>query len=389
MAQIVERGILEGIHTIVEAGTGVGKSLAYLVPAVRSGKKIVLSTGTIALQEQLVRKDIPLVSAALGVPLRVTLLKGRGHYLCKQKFERMRADRLVASSRSMQRLWEWAGATETGDRAELTFVPNAGEWEQLDADADDCVGEFCSHFRDCFSSRSATKQSTADIVVVNHALFFLDLGDGRRTAAAVRRRGARRGASVRTLGDRRADRDALARDDRPDDAQAASRLRPCRRRSICASTKACARWSRRFARVPGERYPLAANDAAWPALERVARRSVPAWRTGFSPTGTRRSNTCRRTTPKPNGGAIWRCASSSRIGADRSRASAVGAGDRVGRARRLGWTLQPALRAVRRRRVSAGDALRAYAERRADERDDRDRRSSFSSGRSASTKRKS
>src|ERR1700689_3611759 len=85
MAQLVERGIMEGMHTIVEAGTGVGKSLAYLVPAVRSGKKVVLSTGTIALQEQLVRKDIPLVQEALGIPLRVTLLKGRAHYLCRQK----------------------------------------------------------------------------------------------------------------------------------------------------------------------------------------------------------------------------------------------------------------------------------------------------------------
>src|SRR6185437_15022340 len=102
MAQLVERGILEGVHTVVEAGTGVGKSLAYVIPAVRSGKKVVLSTGTIALQEQLVQKDIPLVQQALGVPIRVTLLKGRSHYLCKQKFERMRADRLVAPSRTMQ-----------------------------------------------------------------------------------------------------------------------------------------------------------------------------------------------------------------------------------------------------------------------------------------------
>src|ERR1700757_2464755 len=150
MAQLVERGILEGMHTIVEAGTGVGKSMAYLVPAVRSGKKIVLSTGTIALQEQLVRKDIPLVERALGVPLRVTLLKGRNHYLCRQKYERMRAERLVPSSRSMQELWGWAARTHTGDRAELSFVPSGDEWEQLDADADDCVGEFCERFRDCY-----------------------------------------------------------------------------------------------------------------------------------------------------------------------------------------------------------------------------------------------
>src|SRR5579875_2792704 len=83
MAQLIERGFLEGLHTLVEAGTGVGKSLAYVVPALRSGKKVVLSTGTIALQEQLVRKDIPLVLSALDVPLRVTLLKGRSHYLCR------------------------------------------------------------------------------------------------------------------------------------------------------------------------------------------------------------------------------------------------------------------------------------------------------------------
>src|SRR5690348_5782241 len=149
MAQSIERGILEGLHTIVEAGTGVGKSLAYLIPAVRSGKKVVLSTGTIALQEQLVGKDIPLVQQALAIPIRVTLLKGRSHYLCKQKLERMRADRLVAPSRGMQELWEWGTRTSTGDRAELSYVPAVDDWEQLDADADDCVGEFCDHFHDC------------------------------------------------------------------------------------------------------------------------------------------------------------------------------------------------------------------------------------------------
>jgi ATP-dependent DNA helicase DinG len=178
MAQLVERGILEGMHTIVEAGTGVGKSLAYLVPALRSGKKAVLSTGTIALQEQLVYKDIPLVQAALDLPLRVTLLKGRSHYLCRQKLERMRADRLLAPSRSMQQTWEWAQRTESGDRAELGFVPPGGEWESLDADADDCVGEYCEHFRNCFFFAKRDEAKYADVVVVNHALFFLDLAVG-------------------------------------------------------------------------------------------------------------------------------------------------------------------------------------------------------------------
>ncbi len=178
MAQLIERGILEGLHTIVEAGTGVGKSLAYLIPAVRSGKKIVVSTGTIALQEQLVSKDLPLVLRALGVPARVTLLKGRNHYLCKQKLERMQSDRLIAPSRTMQQLWEWGARTQTGDRAELPFMPAGDEWEQLDADADDCVGEFCDHFRDCHFFRKRDEAKFADIVVVNHALFFLDLAMG-------------------------------------------------------------------------------------------------------------------------------------------------------------------------------------------------------------------
>ncbi len=178
MASLVERGILEGMHTIVEAGTGVGKSLAYLVPAIRSGKKVVLSTGTIALQEQLVQKDIPLVVRALQSPVRVTLLKGRNHYLCKEKYGRMRSERLVPSSRSMQDVWQWAEQTRSGDRAELAFVPSAQEWEQLDADADDCTGEFCPHFRDCWFFKKRDEARYADLVVVNHALFFLDLAMG-------------------------------------------------------------------------------------------------------------------------------------------------------------------------------------------------------------------
>lgn len=178
MAQLIERGFLEGMHTIVEAGTGVGKSLAYLIPALRSRKKVVISTGTIALQEQLFNKDIPLVMRALDLPARASVVKGRGHYLCRQKFERNRADRLLPSSASMGRLWQWAAATQTGDRAELPFVPPGDEWEQLDADADECVGEFCEHFRDCFFFKKRDEAKYADLVVVNHALFFLDLAMG-------------------------------------------------------------------------------------------------------------------------------------------------------------------------------------------------------------------
>ncbi|MBV8151167.1 MAG: ATP-dependent DNA helicase, partial [Candidatus Eremiobacteraeota bacterium] len=178
MARLIERGFLENAHTIVEAGTGVGKSFAYLVPALRSRKKVVISTGTIALQEQLVNKDIPRVVEALGLPARVVLLKGRNHYLCRAKYGQMRSERLVAPSLALERLWEWAERTTTGDRGELDFIPSSEDWESLDADADDCVGEFCDRFSDCwfFARRDAARY--ADVVVVNHALFFLDLALG-------------------------------------------------------------------------------------------------------------------------------------------------------------------------------------------------------------------
>jgi ATP-dependent DNA helicase DinG len=268
MAQSIERGILEGLHTIVEAGTGVGKSLAYLIPAIRSGKKIVLSTGTIALQEQLVRKDIPLVERALGIPLRVTLLKGRNHYLCKQKYQRMRAERLIASSRTMGEIWNWAARTERGDRAELDFMPLANEWEQLDADADDCTGEFCEHFRDCYFFKKRDEARFADVVVVNHALFFLDLAVG--------------GGLLPTY-----------------DVAILDEAHQCERWATDALTATLSRGSlgrmmrklhrtynlpasfdgefeegmraleSALATVPGDRYPLEANEHAWQPLETV------------------------------------------------------------------------------------------------------------------------
>ncbi|HTU70092.1 MAG TPA: ATP-dependent DNA helicase [Candidatus Baltobacteraceae bacterium] len=266
MAKSIERGILEGMHTIVEAGTGVGKSLAYLVPAVRSGKKIVLSTGTIALQEQLVRKDIPLVQRALDIPLRVTLLKGRGHYLCKLKFKRMRAERLIASSRTMEEMWAWGARTQTGDRAELPFLPPADEWEMLDADADDCTGEFCEHFRDCWFFKKRDEAKYADLVVVNHALFFLDLAVGGGLLP-------------------------------PYDVAILDEAHQCERWATDALTATISRGSLNrmmrklhrtytlpvsfdgefdegmralesaLASVPGERYPLGANEGAWPPLD--------------------------------------------------------------------------------------------------------------------------
>lgn len=266
MAQLVERGMLEGLHTIVEAGTGVGKSLAYLVPAIRSGKKIVLSTGTIALQEQLVRKDIPLVERALGMPVRVTLLKGRSHYLCKQKYERNRAERLVAQSRSMQDMWAWGASTTTGDRAELPFLPKSDEWEQLDADADDCVGEFCERYRECFFFKKRDEAKFADIVVVNHALFFLDLAMGGGLLPQY---------DVAILDEahqcERWATDALtATLSRSTLARMMRKLHRTYNVPIKFDTEIDSGMrglESALAAVPGERYPLAANEDAVPALE--------------------------------------------------------------------------------------------------------------------------
>jgi len=266
MAQLIERGFLEGVHTIVEAGTGVGKSLAYLIPALRSGKKVVISTGTIALQEQLFNKDIPLVVRALDLPARSSVVKGRNHYLCRQKFERSRSDRLLPSSASMGRLWRWASATQTGDRAELPFMAPGDEWEQLDADADDCVGEFCEHFRDCFFFKKRDEAKYADLVVVNHALFFLDLAMGggllpaydfvvldeahqcERWATAALTATLSRGTIARMMRKLHRVYDLPAHFEAEFDEGV----------RMLEST---------LARVPGDRYPLAANDCVSEPLE--------------------------------------------------------------------------------------------------------------------------
>jgi ATP-dependent DNA helicase DinG len=268
MAKLIERGFLENVHTIVEAGTGVGKSLAYLVPALRSGKRVVISTGTIALQEQLVRKDIPLVVNALGIPARVELLKGRSHYLCRAKYEKMSAERLIAPSIAMEKLWRWADRTSTGDRAELDFSVRSDDWEALDADADECIGEYCPRFGDCFFFKRRDAARFADIVVVNHALFFLDLAMGGGLLPqydyvvldeAHQCERYATGALTATLS-----------------ASGVGRMMRRMHRSyrLPASYDAeidesMRRLQATLARVPGERYPVGANDAIGGVLENV------------------------------------------------------------------------------------------------------------------------
>lgn len=291
MAQLIERGILENLHTVVEAGTGVGKSLAYLVPALRSGKKVVVSTGTIALQEQLVQKDIPLVVAALGIDVRVELLKGRNHYLCRAKYERMSGERLVAPTAAMERLWHWADRTATGDRAELEFSPRFEDWEQLDADADDCTGEFCPQFGDCWFFKRRDAARFADVVVVNHALFFLDLvvGGGLLPpydiAVLDEAHQCERYATAALTG-------TLSY------AGVARMLRKVHRNYVLPPSydaeidEAMRRLQAALARVPGERYPLAANEAVLELLPplRESFYRLENWIHGHAETAAKQKN---------------------------------------------------------------------------------------------------
>ncbi|MDQ6768177.1 MAG: ATP-dependent DNA helicase [Candidatus Eremiobacteraeota bacterium] len=180
MGKLVNRGFLEHVHVMVEAGTGTGKSFGYLVPAVLSGQRVVISTATLALQEQLLTKDIPQVLNVLDSSARVVQLKGRNNYLCRDKLEQLRARLVLAQGDDDRKLFAWADGTLTGDRAELDFVPADFLWREVDADADDCLMEACEFFgpERCHQMHAREAARHADIVVVNHALFFSDLAIG-------------------------------------------------------------------------------------------------------------------------------------------------------------------------------------------------------------------
>jgi ATP-dependent DNA helicase DinG len=173
--RVLERG---GI-LLAEAGTGTGKTLAYLLPAVELGRRVVISTGTRNLQEQLLAKDIPLLARALGRDLAVTVMKGRGNYLCRMRF------RSFAEAGSFRRLDElpifraveaWAPATATGDRGEIEDLPDTVDfWREISASSENCIGGSCPDFGDCFVTRMREQALAADIVVVNHHLLCADL----------------------------------------------------------------------------------------------------------------------------------------------------------------------------------------------------------------------
>ena len=179
MAKAVAVTLRSGGTLLAEAGTGTGKTLAYLVPALQVGKKVVVSTATKTLQSQLLEKDIPLLGRAFGGPVSAVLLKGRQNYLCLRRFERFRAMPLFKFARDAAHyatLERWAGATDTGDRAELEDVPeDYSPWGEVCSTAETCWGSRCPREEGCHLLRHRRAAQRAQIVIVNHHLFFADL----------------------------------------------------------------------------------------------------------------------------------------------------------------------------------------------------------------------
>src|SRR5271168_1119363 len=179
MAKIADDAFQKHQHAVIEAGTGTGKTLAYLIPAIRSGRRVVISTATKSLQEQLFQKDVPFLQRHFAPNLKAALMKGRNNFLCRQKVHQM-ADQPVLRGIDevdwFAQIKDWAKLTETGDRSELTFLPDDAElWGRIDARSDLCTGQKCSEFNRCFITAMHQRAEDADLIIVNHHLFFADL----------------------------------------------------------------------------------------------------------------------------------------------------------------------------------------------------------------------
>ncbi|SPU49974.1 ATP-dependent DNA helicase [Bordetella trematum] len=180
LAQAIESAMADRATLVAEAGTGTGKTWAYLVPAIVQGGKVLVSTGTRTLQDQLFARDLPKVRAALGAPVTAALLKGRGNYLCHYHLERLQGDDRALKSRTevaqLRQIQVFAGVTKTGDRADLAQIPeDADIWQRVTSTRENCLGQECPRIRDCFVVKARRQAQEADIVVVNHALFMADL----------------------------------------------------------------------------------------------------------------------------------------------------------------------------------------------------------------------
>jgi ATP-dependent DNA helicase DinG len=189
MADAVADVIAEGGVLLAEAGTGTGKTLAYLAPAILSRQRVLVSTGTKNLQEQIFFKDLPVLRETLGIPFTATCMKGRGNYLCLHRFDEFR-DSVALRSREesalLTEIGEWAARTETGDRAELQELPeDVPLWADISANAENCLGSECPRYQDCFVTRMRQRAAESDIVIVNHHLLCADASVRRSTFGEV------------------------------------------------------------------------------------------------------------------------------------------------------------------------------------------------------------
>jgi len=179
MAEAIESAMTEKKHLLVEAGTGTGKTLAYLVPAILSGRRVVVSTGTKNLQEQLYYKDIPFLEKHFARPLQVCYMKGRNNFACRQKIYDAEREPILAGLEEIadfQIIREWEKTTATGDRAEIKTLPeSSAAWQKVDARRELCSGQKCQQFERCFITQMHQRAHESDIIIVNHHLFFADL----------------------------------------------------------------------------------------------------------------------------------------------------------------------------------------------------------------------
>jgi ATP-dependent DNA helicase DinG len=188
MAELVATAIAERRHLVVQAGTGTGKTLAYLVPAIESGTHVVVATATKALQDQLATKDLPFLDDALDTPFEWAVLKGRSNYVCLQRLREMHADAagqlelegMAATTRDeIARIAEWVATTDTGDGAELPWSPSDVAWRSVSVGSDECPGaDRCPLGDPCFAEQARRRAQAADVVVVNNHLYGLHVGSG-------------------------------------------------------------------------------------------------------------------------------------------------------------------------------------------------------------------
>ena len=179
MARMADEAFAKHQHTVIEAGTGTGKTLAYLIPAIRSGRRVVISTATKSLQEQLFQKDVPFLQKHFAPNLKAAMMKGRANFLCRQKVHQMEGQPVLKGIDEIDwfsQIRDWEKLTETGDRSELTFLPDDAElWNRIDARSDLCTGKKCPEYQSCFITAMHQRAQEADLIIVNHHLFFADL----------------------------------------------------------------------------------------------------------------------------------------------------------------------------------------------------------------------